>query len=210
MGQVIFVRHGETGHNLRGIISSAMPGPHLNATGREQAERLASALAATPFDAVHCSPLARARETAESLCRSRGSVPAIRPELREVMVGDLEGHTGPDAFARYHAVLDSWIMGRDLDRPLGTTGEAGWQALARIEAFLREVGRDHPDGTTLAVCHGSIMQFALSRLAGLDPDWVLARPVPNGRTALFVTGPAGLTCREWSGERPAADRPTRP
>ena len=45
-------------------IAGRMPGVHLNAAGREQAERLAARLEGRPIDRIYCSPLERAREKA--------------------------------------------------------------------------------------------------------------------------------------------------
>src|SRR5450756_2781983 len=105
MTTLIFVRHGETEHNVHGLISSAHPGPGLNANGREQARRLAEELSSLSTDRFYTSPLLRARETANVLVGQRGIVPIISPALRESGVGLLEGRGDAAAFDRYHEAV---------------------------------------------------------------------------------------------------------
>ena len=64
--RILAVRHGETAWNvdtrLQGQIDIS-----LNATGQEQARRLAEALAGDSIDAIVCSDLVRARDTAQAV-----------------------------------------------------------------------------------------------------------------------------------------------
>ncbi|MFI5914017.1 histidine phosphatase family protein [Dactylosporangium sp. NPDC051541] len=62
MGQtrLYLVRHGE-----QDPTAGHAPDGGLSPLGREQADRLGRRLRAVPFSAVHCSPLARAAQTAD-------------------------------------------------------------------------------------------------------------------------------------------------
>ena len=66
MGEVVVIRHGETAWNRDEVFRGRADVP-LSERGREQAQRLAGALAGRPIEAVYSSPLCRARETAEGL-----------------------------------------------------------------------------------------------------------------------------------------------
>jgi len=62
---VFLARHGQTAYNLEGRFQGQQPIP-LDDTGREQAAELAGRAAGYEFAALWCSPLLRARETAEA------------------------------------------------------------------------------------------------------------------------------------------------
>src|SRR5687768_2543014 len=81
------VRHGETEYNRQGRWQGAGSDPPLNDRGREQARRVATALARVPFDALYSSDLDRALETAHILTASHGLVPRVLGGLREMSHG---------------------------------------------------------------------------------------------------------------------------
>jgi len=63
--RLYLIRHGETNWNQRGKIQGGGYDVPLNATGKAQAMRAASALEGIPFDVVASSSLSRAKETAD-------------------------------------------------------------------------------------------------------------------------------------------------
>lgn len=68
--EVVLVRHGETDWNLDGRLMGQKDVP-LNGKGREQAEVLRNKLANMSFDCCYSSPLSRASETAEIICKDK-------------------------------------------------------------------------------------------------------------------------------------------
>src|SRR6202171_3173294 len=86
-GQGVFLaRHGQTAYNREGRFQGALP-VGLDETGRAQATELADRAAAHGFAALWCSPLLRARETADVVARRLGLEPRDDPRV----VG---GHAG--------------------------------------------------------------------------------------------------------------------
>ena len=74
MRQILFlIRHGLTTWNVEHRIPGKLPGIELTDIGREQAKRLAEALAVLPLSAIISSPLERAVETASTSRRDEGS-----------------------------------------------------------------------------------------------------------------------------------------
>lgn len=175
MTRLIFVRHGETSYNVRSVISSAAPGPGINANGRAQARRLAAALAASPVDSVHASPLRRARQTAEILAEPWGHVPVVVSGLRECGVGALEGRSDAAAFTRYHDAWDLWLVGRALDYPLGPGGETGHAALVRMRTAIEAACGAHRDGAVVAVYGGGGLRCE-NWCGAVPPDRVVGAP----------------------------------
>lgn len=85
-----FLRHGETENNRFGLVAGASNVP-LNATGLAQARAAAEKLAHSGIDAIWCSPLQRARDTAACAAAALGLDVTIVPDLAERNWGELEG-----------------------------------------------------------------------------------------------------------------------
>jgi broad specificity phosphatase PhoE len=203
MTRLIFVRHGETLHNVHAVISSSAPGPGITPNGREQAQRLGMALVATPVNGLYTSPLRRARQTAEILAKQWGLVPVVVPELRECGVGGLEGRSDAAAFTRYHDAWDRWLVGRALDYALGPGGETGHAAMARMRTAIEGAHAAHSEGTAILVSHAGILQFALSGLlTNVSSAWTKTLPIPNAGAVVALYDVDGLRCEIWCGAVP--------
>jgi probable phosphoglycerate mutase len=63
-------RHGQTAYNHEGRFQGHLPVP-LDATGREQAAALAEVAAGVEIASLWCSPLRRARETADVVLKQQ-------------------------------------------------------------------------------------------------------------------------------------------
>ena len=59
--RILLIRHGETDHNVKGIIQGQLDTP-LNALGRIQASLLGAALGSERIDDIYASPLQRAAD----------------------------------------------------------------------------------------------------------------------------------------------------
>lgn len=87
------IRHGATANN--NARPPRLQGQGIDAElcdeGRQQARRTAALLAGMPLAAVYCSPLLRARQTAEIVAAPHGLAVEIVPEIIEGDVGAWEG-----------------------------------------------------------------------------------------------------------------------
>src|SRR5438132_6438039 len=109
MSSIYLARHGQTAYNLEGRFQGQLPIP-LDDTGRAQAADLAERAAAHGFAARWCSPLLRARETADVVARHIGLQPREDPRFMETDAGDwtdrsfAEIHSeAPERFAAFAA-----------------------------------------------------------------------------------------------------------
>lgn len=84
------MRHGRTDWNAIRRLQGRSDIP-LNAEGRAMAERAHNEYKDVHFDLCFCSPLIRARETAEILLRGRGVPVQYDDRLMEMYFGDYEG-----------------------------------------------------------------------------------------------------------------------
>ena len=98
MHQVYFVRHGETVWNVENKICGATESP-LTERGREQARAIGRELRARmdagelKLDRMLCSPLSRARDTAEEIANILELPLAVDVRLREQNFGKAQPGT---------------------------------------------------------------------------------------------------------------------
>src|SRR5690606_1385852 len=91
--RLLLIRHGQTQANLM-AQDPPMTGhsdPPLNATGRDQAQKLGVALCNEPISTVFSSPLQRALHTARYIADRCGAEVTPVDGLREMDCGELEG-----------------------------------------------------------------------------------------------------------------------
>jgi probable phosphoglycerate mutase len=117
------VRHAETewSRDRRHTGRTDLP---LTGAGRAHAERLRPWIGAREWDAVLCSPLGRARETAELAGVGRQAV--LRPDLLEVDYGEAEGITTEEIRERVPG-WTLWTHGAPGGETLADVGR-GWTA----------------------------------------------------------------------------------
>ena len=84
------IRHGRTDWNDRHKLQGRTDIP-LNGEGRRMAEAAREAYRDVHFDVCFCSPLIRAKETAEILLRGRNIPIQTDDRLREMSFGSFEG-----------------------------------------------------------------------------------------------------------------------
>ena len=155
--EVVLARHGETEWSREGRHTGRSDIP-LSERGREEARRLAAAMAGRRFRRVLCSPLQRARET----CALAGLADSaeLRPELMEWDYGDYEGLTWPEIQAR----RPGWFLWRD-----GCPGgEAPGDVGARVDPVVAELLQAH--GEVAVVAHGHLLRVLAARWVGQAPQ----------------------------------------
>jgi probable phosphoglycerate mutase len=158
MGEVILVRHGETGWSAAGRHTSYTDVP-LTADGERQARTLGTALTGHPFVAVLSSPRQRARRTAEL---AGLAVTAIVDDLAEWDYGRYEGIT--TAGIRQHRPgWDLWTDGCP-------DGESPAQVGVRADRVLARIGPLLVDGDVALVGHGHALRVVGARWIGLPPS----------------------------------------
>jgi broad specificity phosphatase PhoE len=133
--EVVLVRHGQTSSNAARRFGG-LQDPPLDETGHAQAAALAASWPHGPFDAVWCSTLQRAAQTARALHPE----PRAHAALVELDQGVLDGLTLPEAVARHGDEVMVWL--RDaVETPL-PGGESLRQARDRAWAALNEIAAE--------------------------------------------------------------------
>jgi len=145
---VLWARHGENVANLTRTLSYRVFDGDLTDVGRRQARELGERLAvraAGPVRLLACSPLRRARQTADIVGQRLGLPVAMElDDLREVNVGELDGRSDDQAWEIYTAVLAAWRAGDT--RARFPDGENRDELCARLLRALTEVARSAAAG----------------------------------------------------------------
>ncbi|MFZ5549250.1 MAG: histidine phosphatase family protein [Pseudomonadota bacterium] len=192
--RILAVRHGETAWNvdtrLQGQIDIS-----LNATGQEQARRLAEALAGEGIEAIVCSDLVRARDTAQAVADRTGLSLATDAGLRERHFGIFQGHTYAEVERLWPEESARW---RRREPEFGAEGGETLQGFYdRCVATAGRLAAAHPGRTLLLVTHGGVLDClyrAASRIALNAPrTWELAN---TGVNRLLFTS-EGFTLVGW-------------
>ena len=204
MTTLLWARHGENVANLSRTLSHRMFDGELTQAGRRQAAELAARLgdsAGEPVSYIVCSPLRRARQTAEIIAHRLGQpVAAELEDLRELDVGDLDGRNDGLAWDTYRGVLAAWRAGRPDARFPG--GENRTELCARLVRALTAVSVPAAGARPLIVAHGGALRAALPALAD-QPD-----PGADLATGSFATlavsrsdGSLRVELLSWPGQR---------
>lgn len=166
MTRLWLIRHGETDWNVEGRWQGQAPhAPPLNATGRAQAEAVASRLNSHTFDHLYTSDLLRAIQTAEVIATKLELPMQIEPRLREINQGEWEGMLGSDIARLYPA---EWAeRGRDPLNARPPGGESVVAVAERAWAAADDIAQQHPAGAVLIVAHGLLLATLICRARGL-------------------------------------------
>jgi probable phosphoglycerate mutase len=162
---LFLIRHGQTDWIAK-AVAGRLPSVHLNAEGRQQAERLAARLKALPITAIYSSPLERTRETAAPLAEALGLEVHPCEEAIELDFGGWQGARIPDLDAdpRWRAFNTL----RSMTRAPG--GELMPEVQTRIVAAIGRIRDAHPDGVVALFSHGDVIRSAVAYFAGVPLD----------------------------------------
>jgi broad specificity phosphatase PhoE len=165
MGQLILLRHGETGWSTAGKHTGRTDIP-LTPHGEAIAASLAGVIAQRRIVAAFTSPAQRAVRTAE-LVGLPGAKPD--PDLWEWDYGGYEGLTTREI----QAGRPGWYLWRDgvIPGDAAHPGETVAQVGARVDAVLGRVMPllGEPDGDVALVAHGHVLRVLTARWLGLEP-----------------------------------------
>lgn len=175
--ELTLVRHGQSTANRDGILQGQTDAA-LSDLGRRQARQLGAWFRerGMSWDAVYCSPLARARDTARIIVQVLERDPPIdAPELAEVHAGEMQGKTG-SALRRDHPAFYVRSI-TELGDYAEFGGESYLQVQARVQTFIARLAERHRAGEqrVLVVSHGGLL-FQLAKA-------LICVPVPR---ALFL------------------------
>jgi len=158
---VYLARHGQTAYNREGRFQGQQAIP-LDDTGRAQALELAERAVPYGFRALWCSPLLRARETADAVAARTGLAPVEDARLMETDAGEWTDRSfaeviaeAPERFQAFAGADPSFAF---------PGGESFAQQELRVAAALADV--EAGALPALVVCHGMVIRAAFASRAG--------------------------------------------
>ncbi|MFM8563839.1 MAG: histidine phosphatase family protein [Acidimicrobiia bacterium] len=137
--------------------------PELSADGHRQAALAAEYMASEPIDALYCSPMRRARQTAEPFARVLGRAATPLDGVAEydrnsneyVPIEELKATSDP----RWQAMLDGQWPPSD---------EPEEAFVARVISTVEGLIEAHPGQKVVVVCHGGVINAYAAHVLGLD------------------------------------------
>lgn len=190
--KILLVRHGQTVYNEEHKYCGALD-PELSELGKAELEQseLKEFLLEHPPELVFSSPMVRALETADLLCRDFSALPLlVVQELREIDFGHFEGKSyemlkeDPEYVAWCNTGGEGPIPGGDFPDRFREDAVVGFESV--LESCQLE-GVD----TAMVVSHGGVIGAVLEAYARPQKPWYQYR-VPNGGF-VELTLPEGTT-----------------
>ena len=151
MNKIYIVRHGKTDWNDKGLLQGTTD-IELNEEGIKETKKLAKKIDLSKIDICFCSPLKRARQTAQILVNNKINI-IYNPMLVERNFGDYEGKT------------------INFDYKLNDSSnniESIQECLLRAKLFLDKIKKEYPNKTILIISHGSFIKALHFNLIGYD------------------------------------------
>ena len=191
--KIYLVRHGETDWNQAGLLQGQTD-IALNAQGLEQAREAAERLKEVPFEIAFCSPLIRAKRTAETIIGDRKITLTTDERLRELNFGPWEGvdiRTIKDAASQPFTNPGSYIP------PVGAESFA--QLYKRSGEFVDQVllPLEGTYETVLVVAHGGVNRSILNPVLNIPVDDFWRVHMGNCATAILDCTDGKLSMLEY-------------
>ena len=183
MGRLYLIRHGETDSN-KCFRFQGQTDIELNANGRQQAEMLAEHFKNIPLDAVYCSSLKRARQTAGPLAKTHGLEVQPVDAIKEIAFGEWEGLTFDEINAKGLGQVDEFFKNPGLCQVPG--GENFTAVAARVEPFFKECLKLMDEKDIAVVSHGGIIRVLLCLFLGVDLNNIWSFSVANCSTTTLA------------------------
>lgn len=191
--RVILVRHGQSSYNVEQRIQGRLDLSVLTEKGIETARQVGQALKEISLAAAYCSPLQRAKQTAEIILSSMENPPTLQPQelLREVDLPLWEGMRRDDVKVQFPNDYDCWK-----NRPaeffmlLENNGEITKHypvvsLFAQAKQFWHSVLTRHQGETILVVAHNGINRCLTATATGLTPEYYHSIQQSNCGVSVF-------------------------
>ena len=191
--KIYLVRHGETDWNQAGLLQGQTD-IALNAQGLEQAREAAERLKEVPFEIAFCSPLIRAKRTAETIIGDRKITITTDERLRELNFGPWEGvdiRTIKDAASQPFTNPGSYVPpdgAESFAQLYKRSGEFVDQVLLPLEGTYE---------TVLVVAHGGVNRSILNPVLNIPVDDFWRMHMGNCATAILDCTDGKLSMLEY-------------
>lgn len=181
--RIYLIRHGEIDSNVEKVYAG-LSEESLNPNGRSQVKLLASRLEGRGIRRIYASPLTRAIETAEIIQQKLKAPLVIEKELREILLGPLDGLSHTEVMATYPEVWKIWT---ETPAELRLEGMEPLEAVQqRILSLLKKWCLSQPQDTIFAVVtHLAVLRTVLLYHQGRPLNDYRKIDIPNAAAFVF-------------------------
>lgn len=168
MTKIYFIRHGKTEWNLDSRYQGAQGDSPLLEESYHEINLLADSLKTVQIDHIYCSPLSRAKTTAEKLLEDLGKdIPlTVDKRLIEFNLGKMEGMKFAKVAERWPQTLDNFRHHPDQYDPQVVGSESFQSVIKRMSEAVRDYVEKYPKGNVVVVSHGAALNAAINGLLG--------------------------------------------
>ena len=194
--KLYFVRHGESEANTQHVISNRESTFSLTPLGKQQAVTLAERLHGVPISAIFCSPVLRARETADILSASLRVPYQVMEALRECDCGILEERSDEASWRLHRQYFEDWVLHKNyVSKPEG--GENFVDIRNRFLPFIESL-KNSRNEHILLIGHGGLFHLMLPLLlSNIDNEFVQTHGIVHMECVIAESSSDGFFCRQW-------------
>ena len=156
--RLFLVRHGESEANRQHLFAGHTDSA-LSELGQAQVEAVGQAMAAVTLDAIYCSPLQRAHNTARAIAQHQQAPLQLDNRLKEAYFGKWEGLGFQQVSEQFGEDFKMWRTNALLNGPTG--GENLNAVRHRMLGVYNDVLQRHSGETVLLVGHGAAFNALL-------------------------------------------------
>ncbi len=172
--RAIIVRHGQSNYNAQKIIQGRCDKSVLTDQGIADAQRLGQALSELKIDAFYCSPLQRAKQTAETIYPSLTNPPALQSteQLMEIDLPLWEEMPKQEVISKFANDYRSW-KDHPQDFKMMIEGRKHYPVSSlyqQAKDFWSKTIDEHQDATILIIAHNGINRCLIMSAIGIDID----------------------------------------
>ena len=172
--RAIVVRHGQSNYNAHKIIQGRCDKSVLTDKGIADAQQVGKALSEIKIDAFYCSPLQRAKQTAETIYHSLTNPPALQPteQLMEIDLSLWSEMKKEEVISKFADDYRFWKE-RPQDFKMIIEGREYYPVRSlyqQAQDFWRETIVKHQDATILITAHNGINRCLIMSAIGIDID----------------------------------------
>ena len=173
---IYLVRHGQTDDNVKNKMQGWRDTP-LNDKGKEQARHLIPFFKLQRIDIIYSSDLSRAKDTASIIGEAIDVRVFEDKHLREMYLGDWEGHSWQEIEARYAYFLNK--PENEKNALNIHQGESYIEFQKRCHKSFKKIIRRHLDSNIIMVTHGGYIREVIAHLMHINQIQKDAIPIRN-------------------------------
>ena len=195
--RVIIVRHGQSTYNAKKIIQGRCDESVLTEQGIADAKNAGQALSNIKVDAFYCSPLQRAKQTAEIIHSSLTNPPTLQPteQLMEIDLPLWEKMRKQEVLDKYPTEYSQWKQQPHQFKMVLEDGQEYYPVLSLYEqakGFWQDIITQHQGKTIVITAHNGINRCLIMSAVGIPPERYHSIQQSNcGLTVLNFSGGFG-------------------